>query len=111
MLCQKVSARKSLFSATGKPERVIQALDVDTIYAVPASYHEQGFDEQVVRYFNLAKSKKPNLSRWHTIVKRIREPESEVTIAIVGKYTSMLDSYKSLSDSSSARRYCLQRKS
>ena len=79
-----------------KPERVIQALDVDSIYAVPANYHEQGFDEQVVRYFDLGKSKKPDLSQWQNIVKRVREPESEVTIAIVGKYMSMLDSYKSL---------------
>jgi len=85
-----------------KPERVIQALDVDTIYAVPANYHKEGFDEQVVKYFDLQPNqkggKKPDLSRWHGIVKRIREPESEVTIAIVGKYMSMLDSYKSLSE-------------
>ena len=79
-----------------KPERVIQALDVDTIYAVPANYHEQGFDEQVIRYFDLPSGKKPDLSRWHGIVKRVREPEGEVTIAIVGKYMSMLDSHKSL---------------
>ena len=81
-----------------KPERVIEALDVDTIYAVPASYHEQGFDEQVVRYFELTKDKKPDLARWHGIVERIRAPESEVTIAVVGKYTSLLDSYKSLNE-------------
>ncbi len=80
-----------------RPERVIQALDVDTIYAVPSSYHEQGFDEQVLQYFDL-KGKKPDLSRWQGIVKRIREPESEVTIAVVGKYMSMLDSYKSLNE-------------
>ena len=81
-----------------KPERVIEALDVDTIYAVPGSYHQQGFDEQVVRYFELPAGKKPDLSRWHAIVERIREPESEVTIAVVGKYMSMLDSYKSLNE-------------
>ncbi len=79
-----------------KQERVIAALDVDTIYAVPISYHEQGFDEQVLRYFGLFSSKKPDLSRWHEIVARMREPEGEVNIAIVGKYTSLLDSYKSL---------------
>jgi CTP synthase len=81
-----------------KPECVIPALDVDTIYNVPVSYHEQGFDEQVLCYFGLPTSKKPDLSRWQNIVQRVREPEGEVTIAIVGKYMSLLDSYKSLAE-------------
>ncbi len=81
-----------------KPERVIEALDVDTIYNVPVKYHEQGFDEQVLRYFNLPVEKKPNLTPWKNIVQRVREPEGEVTIAVVGKYTTLLDSYKSLSE-------------
>jgi CTP synthase len=81
-----------------KPERVIQALDVDTIYDVPVRYHEEGFDEQVVRYFDLPVGKKPDLKRWRDIVTRVREPEGEVTIAVVGKYTSLLDSYKSLAE-------------
>ncbi len=81
-----------------KPECVIEALDVDTIYDVPLIYHEQGFDEQVLRYFRLPSDKQPDLTPWENIVKRIREPEGQVTIAIVGKYTSMLDSYKSLSE-------------
>ncbi len=81
-----------------KHERVIAALDVDTIYAVPINYHEQGFDEQVLRYFNLPTNKAPDLSRWRNIVDRVRQPEGEVTIAVVGKYTSLLDSYKSLSE-------------
>jgi CTP synthase len=81
-----------------KPECVIEALDVDTIYNVPVKYHEQGFDEQVLRYFNLSNDKKPNLKPWKDIVQRVREPEGEVTIAIVGKYTSLLDSYKSLAE-------------
>jgi len=81
-----------------KQERVIAALDVDTIYQVPVSYHEQGFDDQVLNYFNLPAGKKPDLKRWKDIVATVREPEGEVTIAIVGKYTSLLDSYKSLSE-------------
>lgn len=81
-----------------KAECVIEALDVDTIYNVPVKYHEQGFDEQVLRYFDMPTDKKPNLTPWKNIVQRMREPEGEVTIAIVGKYTSMLDSYKSLSE-------------
>ncbi|MDD3028992.1 MAG: CTP synthase [Alphaproteobacteria bacterium] len=81
-----------------KPECVIEALDMDTIYAVPVKYHEQGLDEQVMRYFKLPSEPKPNLTPWKNIVQRIREPEGEVTIAIVGKYTSLLDSYKSLAE-------------
>ena len=81
-----------------KTECVIPALDVDTIYDVPVSYHAQGFDEQVLRYFGLPTDRKPDLSRWRAIVDRVREPESEVTIAVVGKYTSLLDSYKSLAE-------------
>jgi CTP synthase len=78
--------------------RVIAAMDVDTIYMVPINYHEQGFDREVLRYFNLECEKEPDLSRWVDIVKRIREPEGQVTIAIAGKYTSLLDSYKSLNE-------------
>jgi len=81
-----------------KQERVIAALDVETIYEVPGSYHEQGFDEQVLRYFNLPVQKQPDLSSWRDIANIVKEPEGEVTIAIVGKYTSLLDSYKSLSE-------------
>lgn len=77
-------------------DRVIAALDVDTIYRVPINYHEQGFDREVLRYFNLDKGREPDLSRWREIVHRALEPEGEVTIAIVGKYVSLLDSYKSL---------------
>ena len=81
-----------------KREQVISALDLDTIYQVPISYHEEGFDEQVLAYFGLENAPPPDLSRWQDIVQRIRRPEGEVTIAVVGKYTSLIDSYKSLSE-------------
>jgi CTP synthase len=90
--------RKIALFCNVKPECVIEALDMDTIYNVPVKYHEQGLDEQAVRYFNLPTEPKPNLTPWKNIVQRVREPEGEVTIAIVGKYTSLLDSYKSLSE-------------
>ena len=86
----------SLFCNVGY-DAVIPALDVDTIYQVPISYHEQGLDAQVCRHFGL-ENKEPDLKRWTTIVDRIRQPEGEVTIAVVGKYTSLLDSYKSLAE-------------
>ncbi|MFY8093004.1 MAG: CTP synthase [Niveispirillum sp.] len=81
-----------------KKECVIAALDVDTIYQVPISYHEQGFDTEVLKYFGMAVDKAPDLSRWEEIVRRVRNPEGTVTIAVVGKYTSLLDAYKSLGE-------------
>ena len=78
-------------------EAVIPALDVSTIYQVPISYHEQGLDEQVCKRFGLD-APKLDLSRWEEIVERVTKPEGEVTIAVVGKYVSLLDAYKSLSE-------------
>jgi CTP synthase len=80
-----------------RESRVIPALDVDTIYAVPEAYHAEGFDEQVCDHFGVA-AKAPDLAGWGEIVSRIRKPEGEVNIAIVGKYTHLLDSYKSLAE-------------
>ena len=76
---------------------VIQALDVDSIYRVPLSYHEEGLDREVLRHFNLT-SPTPDLSRWQEIVKRVTEPEGKVTIGVVGKYVNLLDAYKSLAE-------------
>ncbi|GBR34762.1 CTP synthase [Gluconobacter kondonii] len=81
-----------------RPEAVIAALDVDTIYACPISYHNEGMDQEVLRYFGLPYASKPDLSRWEKIVHAIREPEAEVRVAVVGKYTALLDSYKSLAE-------------
>ncbi|MEJ0063632.1 MAG: CTP synthase [Alphaproteobacteria bacterium] len=81
-----------------KQERVIPALDVSTIYEVPLSYHAEGFDREVLNYFGLDAAKSPDLSRWEKILHRLREPEGTVTIAVVGKYTALLDSYKSLAE-------------
>ena len=80
-----------------REERVIPAIDVDTIYEVPLAYHRQGFDDQVCRYFGLDVPP-PDLSRWHQIVSVVRRPEGKVSIAVVGKYVNLLDSYKSLAE-------------
>ena len=81
-----------------RPQAVIAALDVDTIYAVPISYHEEGMDREVLRHFHLPFEQEPDLTPWQRIVDIVRAPEGEVRIAVVGKYTSLLDSYKSLSE-------------
>ncbi len=77
---------------------VIPALDVSSIYEVPVSYHKQGLDVEVLKAFDLAHSGQPDLSRWEDIMDRIQNPEGEVKIAVVGKYTGLQDAYKSLSE-------------
>ncbi len=78
-------------------EAVIPALDVDSIYRVPISYHEEGLDDEVCRHFGID-APPLDLSRWEEITERATKPEGEVTIAVVGKYTGLLDAYKSLSE-------------
>ena len=90
--------RKIALFCNVRPSSVIQALDVSTIYEVPLSYHAQGLDDEVLSIFGLKNEGEPPLERWQTIVKRVREPEGEVKIAIVGKYTGLMDAYKSLNE-------------
>jgi CTP synthase len=80
-----------------RESRVIPALDVDTIYAVPGAYHAEGFDREVCNHFGLD-VREPDLDRWSEIVNRIYKPEGRVTIAVVGKYTHLPDCYKSLAE-------------
>jgi len=90
--------RKIALFCNVRPEAVIAALDVDTIYAVPISYHAEGMDREVLRHFGLPFEQEPDLGPWREIVDRVHSPEGEVRIAVVGKYTNLLDSYKSLSE-------------
>ncbi|MGH7482107.1 MAG: CTP synthase [Longimicrobiales bacterium] len=77
---------------------VIEARDVDTIYAVPLEFHRQKLDEIVVERLNLD-TKSPGLERWSTLVEKIKRPKhGSVRIAVVGKYTSLVDSYKSVQE-------------
>jgi len=89
--------RKIALFCNLRSSAVVQALDVDTIYAVPSAYHGEGLDEEVCRHFGLDTGA-PDLTRWDQITARIRKPDGEVTIGVVGKYTSLLDSYKSLAE-------------
>ncbi|MEX0842101.1 MAG: CTP synthase [Xanthobacteraceae bacterium] len=75
---------------------VIEARDVDNIYAVPEAYHAEGLDKEVLASFGIEDSRPPDLTVWREINERVRAPEGDVTIAIVGKYTGMKDAYKSL---------------
>ncbi|WP_137177237.1 CTP synthase [Roseomonas sp. AR75] len=90
--------RKIALFCNVRPESVIPAYDASSIYAVPISYHEEGLDREVLRHFGLSIYGEPEMGRWQRIVDRIRAPEGEVTIAVVGKYTNLLDAYKSLAE-------------
>ncbi|WP_404861976.1 CTP synthase [Georhizobium sp. MAB10] len=88
--------RKLSLFCNVRPSAVIQALDVASIYDVPMAYHKEGLDSEVLAAFGIEPAPKPRLERWEDVAHRIRTPEGEVTIAVVGKYTGLKDAYKSL---------------
>jgi CTP synthase len=88
--------RKLALFCNVRESAVIEARDVDNIYAVPEAYSAQGLDAEVLAAFGIEPRQSPDLDRWSFINERIRNPEGDVTIAIVGKYTGMKDAYKSL---------------
>ena len=90
-------AKIALFCNTPK-EAVISALDAPSIYDVPLQYHAEGLDDQVLLAFGITDAPAPDLSRWSRISERLHNPEGEVTIGVVGKYTGMKDAYKSLTE-------------
>lgn len=77
---------------------VIEARDVTSIYEVPHAYHAAGLDREVLAAFGIEPAPKPDMSRWTAVMERVSNPEGEVTIAIVGKYTGLKDAYKSLTE-------------
>jgi CTP synthase len=95
----KDERRKIALFCNVRESAVIQAMDVDTIYDVPHAYNAEGLDSEVLAVFGLDHKKQPDLAKWNSITHNIREPEGDVTIAIVGKYTGLKDAYKSLNES------------
>jgi len=88
--------RKLALFCNVRESAVIEARDVDNIYAVPEAYHAAGLDSEVLAACGIENPPRPDLATWHLINERIRNPEGDVTIAVVGKYTGMKDAYKSL---------------
>ena len=80
-----------------EPEAVITAVDVDTIYEVPLKFHEQGLDEQICKRLNIW-TRAPHLQNWEDLAYKLKNPAHEVTIAMVGKYVDLKESYKSLNE-------------
>jgi len=90
--------RKIALFCNVRPEAVIQALDVASIYDVPVAYHREGLDSELLAAFGITNAPEPDLRMWQEISETIAEPDGEVTVAIVGKYTGLKDAYKSLNE-------------
>jgi CTP synthase len=88
--------RKIALFCNVRESSVIEARDLPTIYEAPIAYHAAGFDTELLRHFGIKEAPAPDLSKWQTIARRLRAPDGQVTIAVVGKYTAMKDAYKSL---------------
>lgn len=95
-LSRSLKEKISLFCNL-EPEAVITAVDVDHIYEVPLKFHEQGLDEQICRKLGIW-TRAPHLQNWEDLVYRLKNPVHEVTIAMVGKYVDLKESYKSLNE-------------
>lgn len=76
---------------------VITAIDVDCIYEVPVVYNRQGLDEKILSHLNIW-ARAPRLENWEQLIYRFKNPKDEITIKIVGKYTDLTESYKSLNE-------------
>jgi CTP synthase len=87
--------RKISLFCNVKTSCIIQGLDENNIYNVPLSYHKQELDKQILLYFGLA-YKKPNLVDWSKMIERSKQNKDKLIIGIIGKYTALEDSYKSI---------------
>lgn len=76
---------------------VIEAIDVPEVYEVPLHFHEERLDERITEALNMW-TKKPDLSKWQELSRRIRNPQKNLKLGLVGKYVSLKESYKSLSE-------------
>jgi CTP synthase len=90
--------RKLSLFCNVRESAVIQGLDVASIYDVPLAYHKEGLDRELLAAFGITDAPEPDLSAWQDVSSRLHNPEGEVNIAIVGKYTGLKDAYKSLSE-------------
>ncbi|MFZ5775519.1 MAG: CTP synthase [Thermodesulfobacteriota bacterium] len=94
LLSNELKAKIALFCNVEK-EAVITARDVANIYEVPLCFHEEGLDEIILRKLNIWTGT-PRLTAWEELVRRIKAPQREVEIGIIGKYVDLTESYKSL---------------
>ena len=81
-----------------RADSVIAAQDLKSIYEAPLAYHKEGLDQAVLDAFQISPAPKPDLGRWEDVADRIYNPEGQVNVAIVGKYTQLEDAYKSIAE-------------
>lgn len=79
-----------------EPKAVIESIDASTIYEVPLLMQDEELDKVVIEKLKLPAKNKANLDSWKTFLTRLKNPKSETTIALVGKYIELKDSYKSI---------------
>jgi CTP synthase len=96
MLSPDIKAKIALFCNVDK-DAVITAKNVETVYEVPVVFHQEGLDEKIVEKLNIWTGR-PNLKGWERVVKKVKHPRFETTIGVVGKYVSLVESYKSLTE-------------
>ena len=94
---EKEREKLALFCNVRK-DSVIAAQDLKSIYEAPLAYHREGLDQAVLDAFGIATAPKPDLTRWNDVADRIYNPEGNVEVAIVGKYTQLEDAYKSIAE-------------
>ena len=94
---QKEREKLALFCNV-RPESVISAEDLNSIYEAPISYHNEGLDQAVLDAFSITPAPKPDLSKWEDVKDRLNNTEGHVNVAIVGKYTQLEDAYKSIAE-------------
>ncbi len=87
--------RKIAIHCNLDPDAVIAGIDVETVYEVPLSFNAEGLDSLIGKKLSLTQAK-PDIAIWNEVVNRVKHPEFETTIAIVGKYVGLKDAYKSL---------------
>ncbi len=94
---QKEREKLALFCNV-RSDSVIAAQDLPSIYDAPLAYHREGLDQAVLDAFGITPAPRPNLEKWEDVSERIHNPEGEVNVAIVGKYTQLEDAYKSIAE-------------
>jgi len=97
-LSEEIKQKLALFCNV-KKEAVIQSIDADTIYDVPVMMQEEGLDTVALQKLNLPQQPGPDLTQWMEFLQRLKNPESEVKIGLIGKYVELQDSYKSIQES------------
>jgi CTP synthase len=95
-LSKELKSKIALFCNVGE-DAVITAKDVGCIYEVPLVFHQEGLDGKIIELLNIW-TRAPKLEAWEELVQNFKEPQHEVTIAIVGKYVNLTESYKSLNE-------------